>query len=187
MCSCLWLGWVISATRDQHWITPPVAPFMRQILFFRLKKAPGINSFHHLSSACEFRDFCATAESQVQCFLLIPFFFLYHSFSFSLQLLSVSYLSCHSLHLSSKFFSMALHFYASCSFTNIFHTALERPVSSSSITTICSLPFSLSDAFLLHGHFLTHSALLHPDCASRIQMHFPCSILSFLVIFPDCS
>lgn len=37
---------------------------------------------------------------------------------------------------------------------------IQRAVSSSSIMTTSSLPFSLSDAFLLHGHFLIYFACL---------------------------
>lgn len=105
-------------------------------------------------------------------FFSLEFLLLQSTASFSF----ISVLSL-SLHLSSKFLSMALHFYASCSFTNIFHTAPERAVSSTSIMSAYSLPFSLSDAFLLHGHFLIHSAflavLLEYKCISLIAFpHF---------------
>jgi len=185
MCSCLCLEWVISATRS----TSPAALSMREIVFLRLQKKPDIKWFHHLSSTCEFRQrVCATAEAQVLLFLLIPLFFSLAFLLFqSTAIFSLTSVLSLSVHLSAEFFSMALHFYACCSFTNIFCTALDRAVSSSAVTTICSHPFSLSDAFLLHGHFLICSALLHPDCAFRTQTHFPCSTLSFLVIFPGCS
>lgn len=150
--------------------------FHEQILFFRFQK----KAWHK------------TVSSSLQHLWVVQQlshkFYSFNTFLFqstaTFSLISVLSLS---LYLSSKFFSMALHLYAFCSFTNIFHTALERAVFSSSIMTICSLPFSLSDAFLLHGHFLLYSALLHPDCAFRIQMDLPCSTLSFLVVFPGCS
>lgn len=107
------------------------------------------------------------------------FFFLYNSFSCSLQLLLVSYLSL-SLHLSSKFLSMALHFYASCLFTNILHTES------------CLFQFhhdNLFTSFFLEWCFSSawsfSDLLCLPDCAFRIQMDFPGS--TFRVMFPHHS
>lgn len=91
--------------RDQHWSTSPAALSMRQILFLKFKKKPDIRWFHHHSGTCGFRQrVCATAESQVLLFLLIPFFplpFLLFQSTATFSLISVLSLS---LHLSSVIF-----------------------------------------------------------------------------------
>lgn len=132
-----------------------------------------------MSSICEFRQkVCAMAKSQSQVLLFLSICFgFYLEFLLLQSTATFSFISVLSLslHLSSKFLSMALHFYASCSFTNIFHTAPERAVSSTSIMSTYSLPFSLSDAFLLHGHFLIHSGFL------AVLLEYKC--ISLLALF----
>lgn len=114
------------------------------------------------------------------------FYSLFQCFFFSLEFLLlqstatfsfISVLSL-SLHLSPKFLSMALHFYASCSSTNMFHIAPERAVSSTSIMSTYSLSFFLEWCFSTVWSF--SDPLCLPGWAFRIQMHFLVALLIFV-------
>lgn len=184
MRSWLWFEWAISATRDGHWTTSPTEVLSTgKIVVFRFQK----RAWHKMVSSSlqhlwvQAKGLC---NSWVISFTLSLHFFLYHSSAFSLQLLSVSYLPCHYL-FTCLLSSLPWH----CIFMP---SALSQTYSIQPLRDL-SLPvssqqsahflFSLSDAFLLHGHFLIYSALLHPDSPFRIQMHFLCSTLCFLGLF----
>lgn len=83
--------------------------------------------------------------------------------------------------LSSTFFFMASYFYASCFFLK--HIPCNP-------WEICLFHFqhnNLLTFFLSVMHFFIYSALLHTECRLGIQIHFPCSALSFVLKFPSWS
>lgn len=146
------------------------------------KKRPALKWFLHMSSICEFRQGFVQQSSHSHKFYSFFPFFLYSSFSCSLQLLSVSYLSCQ-CHFTCHPSSCPWH----CILMLPAHsqTYSIQPLRELSLPVPSWQPthFLFPWVMLFFFHFLIHSAflavLLEYKCIS-----FPGSTLPFHVIFP---